>query len=209
MKFLCEVGVLCVVMVGGIGKLGAVLRVWFDLCGAVVVSRFRHFNDDYVFRAVADEYECGGIRIEFSMLLMLELLVPVGVFGTCVFSVSEERDLCFVLEVVRVIGRADVGQTVVVEDGKVFAVEVSEGTDAMLIRGGDYGRGYAVVVKCAKSGQDLCFDLPAVGECTIELMAAYGCKVLGLEVGRALLLDGDRVIRRADAVGIALVGVMP
>jgi DUF1009 family protein len=99
-----------------------------------------------------------------------------------------------------------VGQTVVVEAGKVLAVEASEGTDATILRGGGYGRGAAVVVKLSKPGQDLRFDLPAVGERTIEVMAGCGCKALCVEAGRALLLDGDRAVRRAELAGIAIVG---
>lgn len=206
-RLLRDAGVSRAVMAGGIGKLGAVLRARLDLRGAAVVARLRHFNDDHVLRAVADEFERAGIRIEPSTLLTPELLAPAGVLTARKPSASEERDLRFAFEVARAIGRADVGQTVVVEDGKVLAVEASEGTDATISRGGGYGRGRAVVVKCAKPGQDLRFDLPAAGERTIENMAASGCRVLGLEAGKALLLDAEAVLRRADAAGIAVVGV--
>lgn len=203
-KLLRAAGVSRAVMAGGIGKLSAVLRARLDWRGLAVAASLRHFNDDLVLRAVAAEYERGGVRIEPSTVFTPELLPGPGLHSQRALTHSEERDVALGLEVARALGAADVGQTVVVEAGQVLAVEASEGTDATITRGGDYGRGRAVVVKRSKPGQDLRFDLPAVGLATIEVMAAHGCRALVFEAGRTVLLDGDAVLRAADRAGIAV-----
>jgi DUF1009 family protein len=204
-KLLRAEGVERAVMAGGIGKLSAVLRARLDWRGLAVAASLRHFNDDLVLRAVAAEYERGGVHIEPSTVFTPELLPGPGLHSQRAPTMSEKKDVALGFEVARALGQADVGQTVVVEDGKVLAVEASEGTDATIARGGDYGRGRAVVVKRSKPGQDLRFDLPAVGPQTIAVMAAHGCRTLAFEAGKTLLLDGDPTLRAADREGIAVV----
>jgi len=204
-----QAGVSRAVMAGGIGKLSALMRARPDWGGLAVAARLRHLGDDHLLRAVAAAFERGGVRIEPSTLFTPELLAPEGTLSRRAPTAAEARDVRFGFEVACALGRADVGQTVVVENGVVLAVEASEGTDPTLVRGGDYGRGRAVVVKCAKPGQDLRFDLPAVGARTISLMAAHGCRVLALQAGSALMLDGQALLAAADGAGIAVVGVSP
>jgi UDP-2,3-diacylglucosamine hydrolase len=89
----------------------------------------------------------------------------------------------------------------------VLAVEGIEGTDAAIRRGGELGRGGVTIVKVSKPGQDLRFDVPAVGMTTIDVMREVGARVLALEAGRTLMIDRDDVVRAADVAGIAIVAV--
>ncbi len=97
------------------------------------------------------------------------------------------------VEVAALLGQADVGQTVVVRNGHVLALEAVEGTDETIRRGGKLGGKGAVVVKRCKPGQDLRFDLPAAGPRTLEVMREVGAKVLALEAGRTVLLDAPQL----------------
>lgn len=193
------------VMAGGVGKLSSVVRARPDWRGMVLGRRLLSMNDDHFLRALADEFQQAGVRIEPSTLYTPELLAPAGVLSARGPTDDEQKDIAFGFGVAGVLGQADVGQTVVVERGRVLALEASEGTDATIARGGGYGRGHAVVVKRAKPGQDLRFDLPAVGVQTIAGMAKAGCQVLAVEAGKTLLLDAQAVIQAADRAGIALV----
>ncbi len=105
------------------------------------------------------------------------------------------------------LGQADVGQTVVVRNGHVLALEAVEGTDETIRRGGRLGGKGAVVVKRSKPGQDLRFDLPAAGPRTLEVMAEVGARVLALEAGKTVLLDAPALFSGAEARGISIVGV--
>ena len=105
------------------------------------------------------------------------------------------------------LGRLDVGQTVVVKDLAVMALEAIEGTDACIKRGGELARGGAVVVKVAKPAQDDRFDVPTVGLETLKTMIASGCKALAIEASKTLLVEREEFIKLADEKGIAIVAI--
>jgi DUF1009 family protein len=100
----------------------------------------------------------------------------------------------------------DIGQTIVVKDRAVVAVEAMEGTDAVIRRAGEIAGGGITVVKVAKPAQDMRFDVPVVGVATIEAMQAAGAAAISVDAGRTLVVDGDRFFDAANAAGIAVVG---
>jgi DUF1009 family protein len=104
------------------------------------------------------------------------------------------------------IAGVDIGQTIVVKDRAVVAVEAMEGTDAAIRRAAELaGRGVRVV-KVAKPGQDMRFDVPVVGVATIDAMHEAGADAITIDAGRTLILDGEDFIRAADAAGIVVIG---
>jgi DUF1009 family protein len=111
------------------------------------------------------------------------------------------------IEVAQLLGRADVGQTVVISRGHVLALEAVEGTDETIRRGARLGGPDAVVVKLCKPGQDERFDLPAVGPNTLAVMQECKARVLALEAGRTLLLDAKQLFADADRYHISVLGV--
>lgn len=117
------------------------------------------------------------------------------------------RDIRYGLSVARAVGDADVGQTVVVKDGVVMAVEAIEGTNAAIDRGARLaGRG-AVVAKGAKAGHDMRFDIPVVGLRTMALLRRRRVAALGLQAGRVILLERDALLEFADRHGIVVEAV--
>ncbi len=120
---------------------------------------------------------------------------------------EEEEEEVLGVEVAGLLGKADVGQTVVVRNGHVLALEAVEGTDETIRRGGKLGGKGAVVVKRCKPGQDLRFDLPAAGPRTLDVMREVGAKVLALEAGRTVLLDAPQLFKAAESESITVVGV--
>jgi hypothetical protein len=134
-------------------------------------------------------------------------MCPEGHLAGPKLSEAQEKDVALGREVVTLLGQADVGQTVVVRNGHVLALEAVEGTDEAIRRGGKYGGSGAVVVKRSKPGQDLRFDLPAVGPRTLEVMQEVGAKVLALEAGKTVLLDAPALFQGAEKAGITLVGI--
>jgi DUF1009 family protein len=100
----------------------------------------------------------------------------------------------------------DIGQTICVKGKAVVAVEAMEGTDETIARAGRLAGPGVSVVKVAKPNQDMRFDVPVVGRPTIATMTAAGATVLSIDAGKTLVLDGDDVIKAADASGITIVG---
>ena len=105
------------------------------------------------------------------------------------------------------IGTVDIGQTVVVKDGMVLAVEAFEGTNAAIRRGAKLGGRGAVVVKIARDGHDMRFDIPVVGAKTLRVLRRSSISALAFQAGRTILLDREEVLREANRLGIAIVAL--
>jgi len=137
---------------------------------------------------------------------MIRALMPQpGILTRRQPTAAEEADMEFGFKMAKEIGGLDIGQTVVVKNRAVLAVEAIEGTDACIRRGGELGRGGVVVAKVAKPQQDLRFDVPSVGPDTLQMMIASGAGALVIEAGKTLLVDRAKVLALADENNITIV----
>jgi UDP-2,3-diacylglucosamine hydrolase len=202
-----EDGVQQAVMLGGVKKTHVFTTVRPDFRALALASRLRAWKDDAILREIAAELEREGIQIRESTFGLTGILVEEGALTKRSPTKKEWEDVDYGWDMAHEIGRLDIGQCVVIKDRLVVAVEAVEGTDETIRRAGALGREGVVVVKRCKPQQDLRFDLPAVGPHTIETMEAVHASVLALEAGRTVLLDRDETLRRADAAGIAIVGI--
>jgi DUF1009 family protein/predicted dehydrogenase len=203
-------GVRRVAFAGNIDKKRIYSRIKLDWRGARLAMKLLtdSTHDDAVLRAFAEELERENISVEPSTLFLNHLLAPEGVLSRRTPGHRECKDIAFGWKIAKAIGSLDVGQCVVVKHRAVLAIEAIDGTDATITRGGMLcgGKG-AVVVKTSKPGQDLRFDVPAVGLKTIEAMKKVGASVLAVEAGKTLMFDRDAMIEEANRAGIAIVGI--
>lgn len=152
-----------------------------------------------------DEFQSVGLECVSALDLCPELLVREGILTRRRPTTTEEKDIAFGWELAREMGRLDVGQSVMVCDRAVLAVEAIEGTDQAIHRAGLLcPRGGFVVVKVAKPGQDRRFDVPTVGKQTIESMHSAGGRVLAIEAGQTIVLDETETVALADRYGISI-----
>ena len=145
-----------------------------------------------------------GIKVMDQTLLIQPLLPPPGVLTQRMPTEAEVADMDFGFAMAKEIGRLDIGQTVVVKDRALMAVEAIEGTDACILRGGTLGKG-VIVAKTAKPAQDNRFDMPSIGTKTMESMIAAGATGLVIEAGRTLLVEKEKTLALADAHNITIV----
>ncbi len=171
-------------------------------------------NTDALIGAVAKVLADEGITLLDSTALLEPLLARAGVLTRRAPSEAERKDIEYGRAVARHLAQYDIGQTVVIAEAACVAVEAMEGTDATIARAGEIVAHQAqpstlsralTVVKVAKPGQDMRFDVPVVGVKTIEVMQRAGATCLALDAGKCLLLDGEKIISAADAAGIAVV----
>jgi len=155
---------------------------------------------------VADVLRNEGIDLLDSTAFLAPLLAKSGTLTRRAPSVAEVDDFGFGYRMADAIASLDIGQTLVVKDRAVVAVEAMEGTDAVIRRAGEIAGAGTRVVKVAKPNQDMRFDVPVVGVSTIEAMVAAGASLLSVDAGKTLMLDGAAIVRAADAAGIAIVG---
>jgi DUF1009 family protein len=161
---------------------------------------------DTIFRAVADRLADQGLELVDSTFLLKEYLAPKGTLTSRGPSLKELEDIAFGTKIAKEMGGIDVGQTVVVKDKAIVAIEALEGTDRAISRGGQIAQDGAVVVKMSKPDQDLRFDVPVIGPRTIKTMIKSRAKCLGIEAGKTLILDYDPCIKLANKAGICIVG---
>jgi hypothetical protein len=179
-----------------------------DAKAAGLMSEITDRKDDTILGKLADFLETLGLRILPQYALTPELLVEEGVLTATRPSEAQRADIAFGFPIAKTIGALDIGQTVVVKDRAVLAVEAIEGTDAAIRRAGAIARG-ACVVKVAKPGQDPRFDVPTIGPGTVAVLAEANVAVLAIEAGATVVLERDAVVRAADRHGIAIVAVAP
>lgn len=195
------------VMMGAIKKTRMFTDVRPDTKALALMGGMRHTHDDGILRAFAGLLEKEGITIKSSTILMPEILAEPGCWSRRKPGAAEMEDAVLGWRLAKEIGKLDIGQCIVVGGGSVLAVEAIDGTDATIQRGGQLGRGKAVVVKVCKPNQDERFDIPAVGVETIETMRKAGAKVLVVEAGKAVVFDRKEMIELADRYGIAVMAV--
>jgi len=195
------------VMVGGIRKVKLFSNFRPDLRGAAFLARVRSREDDRILRGVAEELEGEGIKILESTLFLSHIIAREGVLTRSSLAAAQWEDVRYGFRLAKEIGSLGIGQSVVVKDRVVLAVEAVEGTDAAIRRGGDLGKEGFVVVKVSNPRQDLRFDMPAVGPDTIRVLHESGGVVLAVEAGKTILLEKEELLGEADRRRIAVVGV--
>ncbi len=201
-----KAGITRAVMAGGINKVRSLSSVRPDFTGMLFLRRVASMGDDSILKSIAAEFESRGIQIVPSTLFLERILAREGHFAGPAPSREALEDVRLGARVLAALGPLDLGQGVVVEGGVVLAVEAIEGTDAAIVRAGELGRGGATVIKAAKRGQDMRFDVPAVGPGTIESMAAAGATTLAVQAGATIILEDGRFFELAAREGICCLG---
>jgi len=204
-NLLKKAGVTTAVMAGQV-KHTKIFAVVPDLTFMGVLARLTSRNTDALIGAVADVMRGRGIELVDSTTLLQPLLASAGVMTRRGPTPAEAESLTFGYRIADAIAGLDIGQTIAVKHSAVVAVEAMEGTDAAIGRAADLAGPGVIVVKVAKPGQDMRFDVPVVGIPTIQVMARAGATLLSLDAGKALMFDKMQMITAADDAGIAIVG---
>ena len=201
-----------VIMIGTIKR-----PSFFDLLPDMRTTAFfakigvKALGDDGILRALAQEIEAEGMTVRGVHEVMNELLVKKGCLTKHKPDKQAEADIRRGVEVALELGRLDVGQAVVVQQGLVLAVEGIEGTDELLRRSGGYKRKGAggVLVKLRKPQQDMRIDLPTIGLQTVKRAKESGLRGIAVHAGNGLIVDEAEVIQLADKEGLFVIGVEP
>ena len=173
----------------------------------------RMLGDDNILSAVVRELEeAEGFRVVGPETLLENLLSTYGAYGRVRPSEDDLADIQRGLDVVHQIGRLDIGQAAIVQNGFVIGVEGAEGTDRLIDRCAEFVNPVlpgGVLVKAAKPTQDRRIDLPTVGLSTVEHAINAGLRGIALETGRALVVDREGMVAAADDARLFLFGVSP
>lgn len=202
-----KTGVEAIIFAGKVRKLHLFRNFRPDLAAIKTLARIPDRKDDTLMNAIANELIKADINVLSQTQFAGEMLAGEGLIFGPKLAKSNVQDMDFGYIQARGIAALDIGQTVVVQDQAVLAVEAIEGTDDAITRGGSMGNGKAVVVKVAKPNQDLRFDVPAIGPDTIETMHTSGCKVLAIEAAKTLIIEREKTKDIAQRHAISVFGL--
>lgn len=164
-------------------------------------------NDDAIMQAAVAELEKEGIEVLDQTIFIKSLMVPKGVLTSLKPTEEQIRDIEYGYEVAKQIGDIDVGQSVVIKNKMILAIEAIEGTDKAIERGGKLGKKGSVVVKVSKPSQDKRFDIPTVGMNTLKVMKKYHVNVLAIESGETIIVEQEKMVKFAEKNKIVIIAV--
>jgi hypothetical protein len=205
-----QAGVTRAIMAGQVKHVQIFGSSFPDLTMIRMLAGLKHKNTDSLIGGVARVLEESGITLVDSSALLKPHLLQPGKLTRRGLNDSEKSDVEYGRPVAHRIASMDIGQTIVVRDRAVVAVEAMEGTDAVIRRAGELGnKENLTVIKVSKPRQDMRFDIPVIGLATINTMIASGATALVIDAGRTLVFDREELVAAADKHNIAVVAMEP
>jgi len=172
----------------------------------MLLGKLKERNAESIFAAIADELANVDVHLLPATTFLENFLAPPGLIAGPKLSRQEEDDVDFGWKIGKEIARLDIGQTIVVKNGTVLAVEALEGTNDAIKRGGGLAREGAIIVKVAKPNQDMRFDVPVIGVETIRIATEARVRVIAVEAGKTLLLERELILELAKPSNISIIG---
>ncbi|NIQ00125.1 MAG: UDP-2,3-diacylglucosamine diphosphatase LpxI [Nitrospinaceae bacterium] len=196
-----------VLIVGKVEKKMIFRPQLFDMETLKMILSFRTHQDKNVMLRIIDEIESRGITVLDQMDYLQELYPEKGVLTRKTPSEKVRADIEFGLPIARYMADNEIGQTIVVKNKTVIAVEGVEGTDQTIERGCALSQGGCSVIKVSRTQQDYRFDSPGIGTRTLQGMIQGEAAALALEAGRVMIIERDQVLEQADRAGISILCV--
>jgi DUF1009 family protein len=176
-----------------------------DWKALLLLGKLKERNAESIFAAIADELAKVDVELLTATTFLEDSLASSGLVTGAKLSRQEQNDVDLGWKAAKEMARLDIGQTVIVKNGTVVAVEAFEGTNEAIKRGGALAREGAVMVKVAKPNQDMRFDVPVIGVETIRIAAEAKMRVIAVEAGKTLLLERDAIVDVANRLKISIV----
>ena len=206
-RTLLNSGVKEVVIIGEVEKNILLRPFQIDTTTIKILVQNRREKPTTIVNAALSYLESTGLTILRQDQYLQDLLPQPGVLTKRQPAANQWIDIELGITTARQIADMDIGQTVVVKNQIVLAIEAIEGTDATIKRGGNLGRKGAVVAKASAENHDFRVDVPTVGMQTLAALHQVKAGVLAVEAQRTFVMDTEILIRQADQWKIVIVAV--
>lgn len=206
-KILKEEGIKQLTFLGKVHKGLILKRPKFDAKAIELIKTAVRLNDDGVMLIAVQELDKIGVTVLDQTIFIKNLMIPAGVLGKLNPTQSQMEDVNYGFALAKEMGKLDVGQSVVIKDKMIMAVEAIEGTDKCIIRGAKLAKSGASVIKVSKPSQDKRFDIPAIGLKTLQTMKKYKASLLTVEANETIVVDQEKVVKYADKNNIVIMAV--
>lgn len=182
-------------------------RPKFDSKALELLKNATKLNDDEIMLGLVRELEQRNITVLDQTIFIKNLMIPAGVLGKLNPTSEQMEDVNYGFAMAKEMGKLDIGQSVIVKNKMIMAVEAIEGTDKCIMRGAKLAKNGASVIKVAKPSQDKRFDIPTVGLKTLQTMKKYKASLLSVEANETIIVDQEKVIKYADKNNIVVMAV--
>lgn len=206
-KILIEEEIKQLTFLGKVHKGLLIKRPKFDSKALELLKKATRLNDDEVMLVLVRELEQRNITALDQTIFIKNLMIPAGVLGKLKPTEAQMEDVNYGFSIAKEMGKLDIGQSVVVKNKMVMAVEAIEGTDRCIRRGAKLAKKGASVIKVAKPSQDKRFDIPTVGLKTLQTMKKYKASLLTVEANETIIVNQEKVIKYADKNNIVVMAV--
>ena len=179
----------------------------FDKRAIDLIKDAVRLNDDQVMLMIVQELAKIGVEVLDQTIFIKNLMIPAGVLGKHKPTKEQMDDVNYGFWLAKEMGKIDVGQSVIIKDKMIMAVEAIEGTDSCIKRGAKLAKRGAVIVKVAKPKQDKRFDIPAIGMKTLRTMRCKRASLIAVEANETIIVDQEKVIKYADEHNIVIMAV--
>ena len=196
-----------ITFIGKVNKRILLKRPKMDSRAVELLKQAIRLNDDQLMLMIIEELEKLGITIIDQTTFIKNLMIPKGVLGKVKPTEEQIADVNYGYWLAKETGKLDIGQSVVIKNKMIMAVEAIEGTDKCIKRGSRLARGGASIIKVAKPKQDQRFDIPAIGLKTLKVMKRYKSSLIAVEAGKTIIVDQEEVIKFADKHNIVIMAV--
>lgn len=206
-KILEEENIKQLTFLGKVSKSILLRRPKFDSKAIDFFKKAIRLNDDKVMLMIIEELEKVGVTVLDQTIFIKNLMIPSGVLGQVKPTKNQIEDVNYGYEIAKEVGKLDIGQSVVIKDKMIMAVEAIEGTDRCIRRGAKLAKKGGCIVKVSKPNQDKRFDIPAIGLKTLKTMKRYKANIIAVEAGQTIIVDQEKTVNYADKHGIVIMAV--
>ena len=197
-----------VVFIGKVPKLDLLRNIHkLDWLAIKHLATLANLNDDAIHSGIVKLLKNYNVDILPQTMFLKHLFLEKEILSKRKPTLEERTDIEYGYELAKRTASLDIGQTVVVKNKMVLAIEAIEGTDEAIKRGCSLANGEVVVVKVSKPNQDERFDIPAVGKRTLETLGSYGGGILAFEANKTIVSNKEEIIKESDKFNICLLAV--
>lgn len=196
-----------VIMLGKVEKDLIFSNLKFDFTATKILLSARNKKDKNILKAIINYIEGEGLTVLPQNYLLEDYMVKPTVYTKIFPSENEEKTIKIGIEAARMLTDIDAGQTVVVKNEAVIALEGLEGTDKAILRGGELAGKDCIVVKMARKNQDYRIDIPTIGLETLKKVVEIKARGIIVEAEKMLFIDQNEVINYANKNKIFIKGI--
>ena len=197
-----------IVFIGKVPKIDLLRNIHkLDWSAIKFLGQLSNLNDDSIHSGIVNLLNKNDIKVLPQTMFLKHLFLEKEVLSKRKPTLEERIDIEYGFEVAKKVASLDVGQTVIVKNKMILAIEAIEGTDEAIKRGCSLAKSEVIIVKVSKPNQDERFDIPTIGERTVEALAENGGGILAFEADKTIIVEKEKLIEIANKHNICLLAI--